>query len=159
MTTAQQTRINTIIRAHMENLNGSFPKREVAEAVYAELSDDQIRDLTIEGLMGRMRSITSQMRPAVRLRKSAPSSKWDQVREARDILDDWWVETADAPMKHLMDCNAQDCLDAAEAYRYRAETNAVRAEAFKKLAAKLRKSKARVVADLDRDEVRRLLDA
>jgi len=159
MTTAEQTRVNTVIRAHMENLNGSFDKREVAMAMYDELGDDQVRALAIEGLIDRMRGITSAMRPPVKLRKGSPSGRWDQVRDARDLIEDFWVAFEDRPGKHLLDCTAQECDEQVEAYRYRAETNAARAESFRKLAAKLRKSKARVVADLDRDEVARLFDA
>ena len=159
MTTAEATTVNALIRERMADLNGSFPKREVAELVYGDLTDEQIRSAAIEGLIGRMRAITSQMRPPVRLSKLSPSSKWDAVREARDILDDFWVGFEDRPGKHLLDCTEVDCADAAEAFRYRAETNAARAASFNKLAAKLRKAKARVVADLDRDEVRRLVDA
>lgn len=154
-----ETPIQTLIRQHMESLNGSFPKRELANKVIEDLSPDQVRAMALEGLMGRMRSITSRMRPPVRLSKSAPSGRWEQVREARDILEDFWVGFEDRPGKHLLDCSAEDCAEASEAYRYRAETNAARAEAFKKLAAKIRRSKVATVGDLDRNEVRRLLDA
>lgn len=155
-----ETPINGLIREQMTNLNGSFEKREVAQKILPDLSDEQMTALAIEGLMGRMRSITSMMRPAVRLSKqSAPSGRWDQVREARDILDDFWVGFEDRPGKRLLDCSAEDCVEAAEGYRYRAETNAARAEAFKKLAGSIRKSKVERVGELDRDVVRRLLDA
>lgn len=159
MSADEQARINTLIRERMGDLNGSFPKRDVAELVYADLSDEQIRSLCLEGLMGRMRAITSGMRPAVKLTKSSPSLKWEIVKESRDILEDFWVGFEDRDGKHLLDCTADDCAEAAEGYEYRAETNRVRAESFRKLATKIRKSKCSTVADLDRDEVRRIFNA
>lgn len=160
MTTAEQVRVNTAIREHMENLNGSLDTRAVAESAIGDLTDAQVRDLAIEGLIGRVRQITSAMRPTVKLSsKSSPSSRWETVKEAQDILEDFWVGFEDRAGKRLLDCSVPDLEDAAEGYEYRAETNRVRAESFRKLAAKLRKSKGSVVADLDRDEVRRIFNA
>ena len=50
--------VNTLIRQHMEGLNGSFPKREVAGKVLDDLSVEKIRDLAVEGLFGRKRART-----------------------------------------------------------------------------------------------------
>ena len=161
MTAAEQTRVNTLIRAQMDHVNGSLVRRDVAEAIFSELSAEQVRGLAIEGITQRVGKIAASMRPEVRLNGggSSPSARWDTAKQARDILDDFWVGFQDRPGKHLLDCTAQDCADAADDYRYRAETNAARADSFRKLAAKVRKSKAEVVADLDRDEVRRLFNA
>lgn len=160
MTTAEQVRINTVIREHMANLNGSLGTREVAEAAIVELSPEQVHGLAIEGLIDRVLQVTASMRPKVKLSsKSSPSSRWETVKEAQDILEDFWVGFEDRAGKRLLDCSVPDLEDAAEGYEYRAETNRVRAESFRKLAAKLRRSKGSVVADLDRDEVRRIFNA
>lgn len=160
MTTAEATTVNALIRERMADLNGSFPKREVAELVYSDLTDEQLRSLCLEGIMGRIRAVTTQMRPPVVLEgKSAPSSRWEAVKESREWWHDFWVAFEDRAGKHLMDCTAEDCADVAEGYEYRAETNRARAESFRQLEVKLRKAKAATVADLDRDEVRRIFNA
>lgn len=161
MTTAEATTVNALIRERMADLNGSFPKREVAELVYGDLTDEQIRAVCLTGIMERIRNVTTQMRPPVVLNgKSAPSTRWDAVRESREWWEEFWVFAGhEVGTKHLFDCTPEECDFAAEDHQYRADTAQERANEYRELAKRLRKAKAATVADLDRDEVRRIFNA
>lgn len=159
MTTAQEQRaLQELLAEYLDN-SESLDYAELAESLAEELGPDEQRHFLIRGLQDSIRIYVAHLRPPTNGRGAGTSRRWDQVGEARDILNDWWVGFEERPSKPLLDCSPVDLLEAAEWYEKRALGYQARADAYSALARKLRRTKVSSPRELPREEVRRILNA
>lgn len=151
--------ITELIRDYVDHANGSLDYNELAERIAADLPPEDQHRYLIRGLREAVAMAVCGMRPPTHADPSR-SARWDQVKDARDVLEDWWVAFNDGrPGKPLLNCTPADLLDAAEWYEKRAAGYKARAEAYTKLANTLRRHSVQTPADLPREQVRKILDA
>lgn len=156
------TVVRELIASEVESVNGSLDPGEIAERIVAGLSPEELREQAVWALRREVAQFVAALRPPTQPPSSAKgSARWEQVKDARDLLDDWWVSFQDPQRagKRLLDCSPADLLDAAEWYEKRAAGYQARADAYSKLANTLRRRKVATPADLPREEVRRILNA
>lgn len=148
----------------MDDANGGIDYGEAAEAIVHGFTPDEFtefaRPLVVAAVRERLRNHIAQYRPpAISRKTSGRSARWDNVKEVRDRLDEWWVAFTDRESKPLLDCSASDLDEAAEWYAKRAAGYQARAGAYQTLASEIRKARKSCAAELSREKVRRILDA
>lgn len=153
--------VTELIRQQLDRANGSLDYDALAEAIARDLSPEDQHHYLIRGLRDVVAAKIASLRPpATRAPGGATrSARWDQVKDERDRLEDWWVGFNSRPPKPLLNCSPVDLLDAAEWYEKRAAGFQARAAAYTKLANTLRRRGASTPADLPREDVRSILDA
>lgn len=161
MTATAEQSLTQIIRDHLEGCNGSIDTEAIARELISELDPEMREEVLVSSLRHKVSGVVAGLRPPATDAKSKParSGRWDNVSDNRDVLDDWYVSFTDRPSKALMDCSPQDLDEAAEWYELRAEGYKARAESYRALAIRVRKARKGSPADLNRDEVRRILNA
>ena len=157
--TVLEVSLSSLIDGEIEQSNGSIDAREVAERLANDLPLAERDELVIAAIHSRVTARLANKRPPAVRKETNRSGRWEQVRENRDLLDDWYLSFTDRPSKSLMAATPEDLLESADWYAKRAEGYEARAEAYSKLARLLRRSKVSVVADLNREKVRAILNA
>lgn len=151
--------VTELIREQLDRANGSLDYEALAEAIARDLSPEDQHHYMVRGLRDVVAAKVASLRPPATRGEAGRSARWDQVKDARDVLEDWWVGFQDRPSKPLLNCSSADLLDAADWYEKRAAGYQARAAAYTKLANTLRRRRASTPADLPREDVRGILDA
>lgn len=157
METETRTSLSELIAQQVERANGSLDIEDMAARIVRQLSPDELQERALHDIRDHVARWVASRRPPTSS-EGNESARWNQVRESRDLLDEWWVSFQGRAPKPLLDCSPEDLDDAAEWYEVRATGYAARAEAYRKLAKRTRRAGGSV-GDLPREDVRRLLNA